>query len=305
MTPLKKQTRAVYEDLHREQYKEDAIYQRHVSLTNPAYFGVANDFFQDKTVLDAGCGNNANAARAFLEAGAQQVVALDVGTAWMEIAREALAPFGGRFRLVEGDVLALPFADAHFDFVHCSGVLHHVSVPEAGFRELARVTAPGGRLYVTLSGMGQGIVYEWVNLLRDRYREDTSFRAVVDNLTADQLAWWVEWLLEERSKHEETTEKEKAFFRSLFDKDFVITVKDHLQVPTCHRFGFTRQQIEEWFAEAGFAEMKRLTRYPRGLKNIRRFLAPLYQDYENPLAQLLFGDGFIQMIGVKQTAEVA
>jgi len=40
---------------------------------------------------------------------------------------------------------ALPFSDGRFDGVACLAALHHAEDPEAVFRELLRVTAPGGR----------------------------------------------------------------------------------------------------------------------------------------------------------------
>lgn len=39
----------------------------------------------------------------------------------------------------------LPFADGCFDAVACLAALHHAEDPEAVFREIVRVTAPGGR----------------------------------------------------------------------------------------------------------------------------------------------------------------
>lgn len=299
MDQLRDKTRAVYDGLHREQLEDEAIFARLTELTTPAYFGVAEDYFRDKLVLDAGCGNNANAAYALLQAGARHVWALDVGEEWMHTARVALEAFQGRYTLVSGDVQALTFETKQFDFVHCSGVVHHLETPAQGFAELARVTRPGGRLYVGIMGASNGILYAWVNLLREKYQQDEVFRQIVDNLSAEQLMWWVEWILVERRTHEETTPKEEAFFRSLFDRDLVLTIKDRLQAPTWNEFAFTEAQVRDWYVAAGFAEVERVTRYPRGIGNVRRFLAPLYHRYENPLARLLFGDGFIQLVGKK------
>jgi SAM-dependent methyltransferase len=211
----------------------------------------------------------------------------------------ALEAFQGRYTLVSGDVQALTFETEQFDFVHCSGVVHHLETPAQGFAELARVTRPGGRLYVGIMGASNGILYAWVNLLREKYQQDEVFRQIVDNMSAEQLMWWVEWILVERRTHEETTPKEEAFFRSLFDRDLVLTIKDRLQAPTWNEFAFTEAQVRDWYVAAGFAEVERVTRYPRGIGNVRRFLAPLYHRYENPLARLLFGDGFIQLVGKK------
>ena len=49
---------------------------------------------------------------------------------------------------VAGDATQLPFADGVFDAVTISFGLRNVADPQAGLREMARVTRPGGRLVV-------------------------------------------------------------------------------------------------------------------------------------------------------------
>jgi SAM-dependent methyltransferase len=62
---------------------------------------------------------------------------------------DASLPFlrssGGSGRVGAATPRDLPFGDGRFDAVACLAALHHAEDPEAVFRELLRVTAPGGR----------------------------------------------------------------------------------------------------------------------------------------------------------------
>src|SRR5262249_50024286 len=49
---------------------------------------------------------------------------------------------------VDGDVVALPYEDFTFELACSRRTLHHVSRPELAVSELARVTKPGGRVFV-------------------------------------------------------------------------------------------------------------------------------------------------------------
>jgi SAM-dependent methyltransferase len=52
-----------------------------------------------------------------------------------------------------GPVEALPVADGSFDLVLCNQVLEHCDDPAQAVRELARVTAPGGRVLASTHGV--------------------------------------------------------------------------------------------------------------------------------------------------------
>lgn len=95
--------------------------------------------------LDAGCGT----ARALplLRAAvgpSGTVVGVDLTP---EMLHEAAA-LGrrGAGALVEADGERLPLRAGAFDAVFAAGLVHHLPDPVRGLRELARVTAPGGRL---------------------------------------------------------------------------------------------------------------------------------------------------------------
>jgi SAM-dependent methyltransferase len=96
-----------------------------------------------EAVLDAGCGTGGLAFAIALHV--SEVVGVDKREDYLEAGRAA-APENVRF--LEGDVTALPFGYASFDLACCHRVLHHVRRPELAVSELARVTRPGGRLFI-------------------------------------------------------------------------------------------------------------------------------------------------------------
>ncbi len=97
-------------------------------------------------VLDVGCGTGRTLALYF-EAGCT-VVGVDVSAAMLRRARDGLGP-AAELHLTAGD--ELPFEEGAFDLVNMSLVLHEIPWDERTdvLREMARVTAPGGRMLVT------------------------------------------------------------------------------------------------------------------------------------------------------------
>ena len=93
-------------------------------------------------VLDLAAGTGTS-SQPFLERGAT-VVPCDFSVGMLRVGKRARPhlPF------VAGDGTRLPFADDTFDAVTISFGLRNIVDPDAGLRELRRVTGPGGRLVV-------------------------------------------------------------------------------------------------------------------------------------------------------------
>lgn len=75
----------------------------------------------------------------------REVVAVDLVPELLEAARAA-APANVAF--VEGDAARLPFERGEFDLACSRRTIHHLARPELAIAELARVTRPGGRVFV-------------------------------------------------------------------------------------------------------------------------------------------------------------
>ena len=135
---------------------DDKLFKDSVALFEKRWSanGEPADFFVGKRCLDVGCGGGRYSI-AMSMMGAESVVGVDVSeTGIQDAARraEALGMAAVSFR--QATALQLPFADAEFDFVCCSGVLHHTASVERGMAEIYRVLKPGGSVYLLLYGAG-------------------------------------------------------------------------------------------------------------------------------------------------------
>ena len=102
-------------------------------------------------VLIAGCGTGRHALMsAQLYAGAE-VLAVDLSRASLAYAQRKAEELGiGNVTFLQADILDLGELEAGFDVIECSGVLHHMAEPLAGWRVLRGLMAPGGVMKVAL-----------------------------------------------------------------------------------------------------------------------------------------------------------
>lgn len=110
-------------------------------------------------VLDAGCGEGIDLASVSLagKVSAVGVELSDGGIAATSARIEGLA----KARLVQGNVLSLPFGSGAFDGAYSYGVVHHTVDPEGAVREIVRVLKPGAilLLYVYEDFSGRSIAW--------------------------------------------------------------------------------------------------------------------------------------------------
>lgn len=146
---------------------DDQLFKQSVDLFGARWRtnGEPEDFFRGKRCLDAGCGGG-RFSFAMALMGAASVVGIDVsaeGIADANRRREAMGANQVSFR--QSTLIELPFDDGEFDFVCCSGVLHHTVSIERGLSEIHRVLKPGGRVYLLLYGAG-GVYWPLTLVLR-------------------------------------------------------------------------------------------------------------------------------------------
>lgn len=294
---LEKRTRRIFHDIHRAQGDDNYIFGRLSTLLNTDFLKVGPGFFKGKVCLDAGCGSNANATYNMLSLGAGKVCAFDLDETILGSAPKYLKKFEGKYELSVGNVLNINFPDNYFDFTHCAGVLHHTVDLYKGLAELARVTRRGGTLYFDTYGK-DGLIREITAFFRSKYQQDEQFRSVIDTLDHSAFKDLFMWIKSAMSRKGDKMGSHMALplISELFDKDLVLTIKDRLQAPLYHED--SEEDLRGWLKKNGFKKVERLTKYPR-YKNIRRFLSPLYEQYDNKFARLLYGSGQIQLKAIK------
>jgi ubiquinone/menaquinone biosynthesis C-methylase UbiE len=110
------------------------------------------DLIRGKRCLDLGCGGG-RASALMLELGAKEVTAVDVSETGLQNAAERI---GKRPNIIftQASCLDLPFENEYFDFIWCSGVLHHTESTETGFTELLRVLKKQKWFFLLLYGAG-------------------------------------------------------------------------------------------------------------------------------------------------------
>ncbi len=114
-------------------------------------------------VLDAACGTG-DLAIADLKAGAGKVTGLDFSAKMLERARVK----NTAIEWLQGDMLALPFADETFDAATVGFGVRNVENLELGRSELRRVLRPGGRLAILEITQPRGALRPFYSLWFDR-----------------------------------------------------------------------------------------------------------------------------------------
>lgn len=113
-----------------------------------------------------------------------EVVYLDISRASMTVAqRRAELRRIGNITWKHESVLDLtPESAGQFDYVSCTGVLHHLADPAEGLRRLKSVLKPGGGMGLMVYGKyGRTGVYQMQQLMRLVNRNETDLAGKIDN----------------------------------------------------------------------------------------------------------------------------
>jgi 2-polyprenyl-3-methyl-5-hydroxy-6-metoxy-1,4-benzoquinol methylase/Flp pilus assembly protein TadD len=102
-------------------------------------------------ILVAGCGTGEHSIGTARRYKGARVLAIDLSLSSLAYAERKTRELGlQNIEYAQADILALGSSGRTFDVIDASGVLHHLSDPEAGWRQLLELLRPGGLMRVGL-----------------------------------------------------------------------------------------------------------------------------------------------------------
>lgn len=102
-------------------------------------------------ILVAGCGTGWFAIQIALAFPNAKLTAVDLSLTSLSYAKRKAREMGAlNISFGQADILKLDQMEDTFDLIECSGVLHHMKNPEAGWASLLTRLKPGGRMFIAL-----------------------------------------------------------------------------------------------------------------------------------------------------------
>ncbi len=136
----------------RRQY-EESPYPRWIAAApaGPPAVPLDRRAAQRVDVLIAGCGTGMSTVELARQVPGARILAIDLSVASISYAKRMAQKFGlTAIEFAQADIIKLGAIGRAFDFIDCSGVLHHLADPWAGWRMLLSLLRPGGQMQVAL-----------------------------------------------------------------------------------------------------------------------------------------------------------
>ncbi len=106
---------------------------------------------QQPQILIAGCGTGQHVVNTNSRFSNARILAVDLSLSSLSYATRKTAELGlTNIEFVQGDIMELASIGRQFDLIECSGVLHHLGDPLAGWRVLVDLLRPDGLMKIAL-----------------------------------------------------------------------------------------------------------------------------------------------------------
>ncbi len=220
----------------REQYEENP-YPRWRYANAQVDESKSFHFKRPFQILIAGCGTGKQVFQERYMYPYAHITAVDLSLSSICYAKRKIQELGvDRVEFMHADILELGQLDKKFDFIMCSGVLHHMQEPEAGLKVLLSLLKPKGIMNIGLySEVARQTVVKLRELVAEKgWKPDRegiqAFRAYINALpTEDHLRYVTRW---------------RDYYSMSMVRDLIFHVQEHR---------YTFLQLDEMFKRHGLA----------------------------------------------------
>ena len=296
-------TKKLYLKQHSRISKDNTTYKRIYGIYSDQNYGLGNNWFKNKIVLDLGCGNFGALIERFSKLRCKKIYACDLGREWIKPLKKNLSNRGVSLKNIKmspGDHLKLKYKKNFFDFVASNGVLTLLDSEKSmqkAFAQGAKVCKKNG-YYFSSYGVSGGLVQSVIlPAVRKHYQSNKDFKKFIDNLNVKEMNKILKFVVK-ISKRNNGPKLNYNFLKTMLSEDFCVFLHNHIQAPYCWSNETTEKFIRAMYKKNGFSEVKRITKFVKRT-DIRKFLAPLHFERDNHISKILYGDGYMQFIGKK------
>lgn len=132
--------------------EEEVLYSTNYEFVNYLCTGTFKSHKQTK-ILDVGCGTGFSTLKLAQQNPEAFITAIDISAVSIEIAKKRLKNAGinlNRINFIEADLMKITDIGERFDYIVCTGVLHHMESPEIGLNFIKLHLKEDGLIYLML-----------------------------------------------------------------------------------------------------------------------------------------------------------
>jgi len=290
-----KNTRSLFNQIHLKQ-KKTSGFKRIENLLSEKNLGLPKNYFKGKVCADLGCGSTGAGALNLLNMGAKEVHLMDMHKHIFKPLKSNLKKYDGKFHLHVGTLEKVPFKSNFFDFVLCSGVIHHMDNKrnaDKAFKEIHRTLKPGGKSHIVVTGEN-GIIPDIIfKIIKPKYKNNKNVKEIINDIFNKNISKYKNFLNKNLNAN---GLKLFNYLANSFDDDFLLTMKDRIAAPTYLRYNEKELKIK--LNKLGLKKTYRIKKKVE-FKSIRDLVAPMYEHYDHKLSRALYGEGAIALVSTK------
>ena len=287
-------TRKVFHSIHKNQIISKTGLKKIKNLLNCENLRLPKNYFKDKICASFGSGSTGAEGQNLLELGAKYVHLIDLDEHIINPINKNLQKYKGKYQIDIGSIEKTSYKNNYFDFILCSGVIHHLKNDINGLKEIHRTLKKGGNCHLMVHGSGGLLSKFTMDILRPEYKNNLVVRKFLNKIMSGNLKSYEKFM---RKNYDKESIQIIQLIKKYFDKDLLLTVRDRILAPKYKTYNISDLKI--LLKKIGFKNIYRIQKKVK-FKNIRRLLAPFYFNYKHEVSRALYGNGNISLVMTKK-----